>query len=513
MSYQVEQKIGKHVYLYEVQSYWDRGKQQARQKRRYLGKKDIRTGIAITPRSGFTPRMARDYGNFYLLQAMAEKIGLKSILEQTFSEIGSALLNLAYFEISERKPLYLFKPWSEGTAVPDVGDLSSQATSRLMADLGKMEQERDRFLSRWVQSQKDVKAVVYDITSLSTYSESLDFAEWGYNRNGESLPQVNLGVVFGQPSELPLRYHLYPGSIQDVSTFKNLLVWMKPFAFQQVMLVLDRGFYSASNLNEMKNEGVRFVMPLPFKVREAGALLTKTEKALRSPLNAFSLEGATLFHVAHGIQLAGRRLQAHVYFDENRRASELNHLMQRVTAAEQYFEEKTIKTRRRAHVSLAQNFPGLEKFFDLKIRRGKVHLMRHEANFEARMDRMGRMILLTNDFELSASDLLLLYRRKDELEKLFDIMKNELREERIRVGSREAMEGRLFLYYLSLILYAALSKVMKTKNLYKTYSLSEVLQELKKLRMVTLSNGKSYLTELSKQQRFFFEQFEIPIPI
>ena len=36
MSYIIEQRIGNHTYLYEVESYWDREKKQPRQKRKYL---------------------------------------------------------------------------------------------------------------------------------------------------------------------------------------------------------------------------------------------------------------------------------------------------------------------------------------------------------------------------------------------------------------------------------------------------------------------------------------------
>ena len=36
MSFLVEQKIGKHIYVYETQSYWDKDKKQSRQKRRYI---------------------------------------------------------------------------------------------------------------------------------------------------------------------------------------------------------------------------------------------------------------------------------------------------------------------------------------------------------------------------------------------------------------------------------------------------------------------------------------------
>jgi len=83
----------------------------------------------------------------------------------------------------------------------------------------------------------------------------------------------------------------------------------------------------------------------------------------------------------------------------------------------------------------------------------------------------------------------------------------------LRVSSKEAMEGRIFLTFLSLILYSEVSRVMKEKDLYKTYTLSEVFFELKKLRIVTLTNGKSYLTEVSKKQRNLFEKFEVPVPV
>jgi transposase len=128
------------------------------------------------------------------------------------------------------------------------------------------------------------------------------------------------------------------------------------------------------------------------------------------------------------------------------------------------------------------------------------------------MNRMGKTILLTNDTTLGREDILSLYRRKDTLEKMFDVIKNELDCRRIRISSREAMEGRLFLTYLSLIIHSALSRIMKEQDLYKSYTLSEVFYELKKLRVVMLNSGRSYLTEVSKKQRMLYEKFGVPTP-
>ena len=128
------------------------------------------------------------------------------------------------------------------------------------------------------------------------------------------------------------------------------------------------------------------------------------------------------------------------------------------------------------------------------------------------MNRMGKTILLTNDPKVGGEDILMFYRRKDVLEKMFDVIKNELDNGRLRVSSREAMEGRLFLTYLSLIIHSALSRIMKEQDLFKTYTLAEVFCDLKKLRLVTLTSGKTYLTEISRKQRLLFEKFDVPVP-
>ena len=112
----------------------------------------------------------------------------------------------------------------------------------------------------------------------------------------------------------------------------------------------------------------------------------------------------------------------------------------------------------------------------------------------------------------NAMNSLLWYRSKDSLEKLFDIMKNELEEGRLWTGSKEAIQGRLFVNFLSIVLYAALSQQMKEAQLYQSFSVSEVLYELKKLKLVELSNGKSLLTEISKRPRILYQKLTVPIP-
>ncbi|MDR1903196.1 MAG: hypothetical protein LBQ88_13070 [Treponema sp.] len=66
--------------------------------------------------------------------------------------------------------------------------------------------------------------VAYAVTSIPTYARGIDHAEWGYNRDHETLRQINIGMFFGESARLPVFYTSYSGSITDKS---DLLFMMK----------------------------------------------------------------------------------------------------------------------------------------------------------------------------------------------------------------------------------------------------------------------------------------------
>jgi len=513
MPYRVNQKIGNHIYVYEVESYWDPVKKQPRQRRKYLGKKDPHTGGILSPHKGFTPRDASDFGHIYLVLQVMERIGLSSVLKKVFPEMDKELLYLSMFQVLEGKPLYLFQPWAEAAYMEEPLELSSQRISRLAKELGRNEGRRQMFFQSWIQSQGDLQAIFFDITSLSSYSKLIEYLEWGYNRDGEKMPQINLGMIVGQPSHLPLAYQIYPGSIADVSTLKNIILLLGNWGIREFTFILDRGFYSASNLKEMDKEKIRFVLPLSFSTKISSQLISKHLRDLQSPQYGCYCRGRPMFYVKEETTISDVRVFAHLYHDERRKADEIGHLMRRIAELETLIDKKEFWSREEVWEHLEQAFKGSGKLFDVIGQKPHFRLKRKVKAISRLINRMGKTIILTNDSDLGREDLLSLYRRKDVLEKMFDVIKNELECRRLKVSSREAVEGRLFLSYLSLIIHSALSQIMKEQDLYKSYTLSEVIYELKKLRAVTLNSGKSYLTEISKKQKMLLEKFDVPIPV
>ena len=66
MSFIVSQKIKGRIYLYQVESYWDKEKKRARQRRTYIGPKDRVRGEDVKPI--LSELSVKHYGNICTLQ-------------------------------------------------------------------------------------------------------------------------------------------------------------------------------------------------------------------------------------------------------------------------------------------------------------------------------------------------------------------------------------------------------------------------------------------------------------
>lgn len=514
MTYIVEQKIKGHVYLYEVESYWDSEKKQARQNRKYIGKKDPETLQVITPRKLPTVLSAADFGHLYLLRQLAEQIGLTQSLKEIFGRNETAiLLDLACFNVLEGKALYLYETWSCG--MDDVTILSSQSISKKLHQIGSSQNTLFRFFEDWGQRQKPLKGAWLDITSISSYGQQNSWVEWGYNRDKEALPQVNLGVLMGGKSNLPFFYHLYPGSIADVSTLHNIALNAKELGFEIETWVMDRGFFSASNLHDLHEHSYQFITAMPSTLKEHQRLLAKSQSTIRSPNNSFCLGKEVLFFHDTTCCIGKHKFRAIVYLSDKRRAQETEAFIRRLDQVEQAAKESRHQNLEDAIQWLGQQWRGCASFFDVSLNDDqKLQLKRKRNALSYRLNRMGKMILVTDQKKLSAKEILDQYRQKDRVEKIYDVLKNSLNEERLRVHSQESMHGKMFVTFLSLILQTALSNRMSNTDLSKKYALPEILMEMKKIRIFKRSQEKpSFLSEISKKQRQILDTLNIPIPL
>ena len=120
-------------------------------------------------------------------------------------------------------------------------------------------------------------------------------------------------------------------------------------------------------------------------------------------------------------------------------------------------DKRRFRHRRAAALAINAAWRGARRLVTLSVTDGVVHIRRKPKAISRLINRMGFLIHLTNDPDLTRDDVLLLYARRDRVEKLFDVLKNELRDNRLRVSSRDAVEGRIFVAFLALMVHTLLA--------------------------------------------------------
>lgn len=199
------------IYVYEVvKNDWDKEKKQARSKQVCIGKRYPVTGELIPSKRlgehaapAFEPVVtARTSvtGPALLLRKMDEDLGLSNQLKKASPEHWQEILSLAWYILAANSALSDAKVWYQNHEVPSDKELSSEGISELLAAIS--EEERQTFLALWGKSIAGRDYLCYDITSVSSYAEQNEYVRRGCNGDGEKLPKIHLGMVYGLQSML-----------------------------------------------------------------------------------------------------------------------------------------------------------------------------------------------------------------------------------------------------------------------------------------------------------------------
>lgn len=510
MSYKVNQKVGKYIYVYEAESYWDKEKRQPRQHRKFLGRKDIISGEIVNTKvkDKSRPVKSLDFGNIYFLKEISTQLGIIDILKETIPDKYNEVLGLIYYTICEGEAYYLAEKWSEFNYLeirPE--EVSSQRISELLEKIGSTPDKRVNFFKKWIQRQQDIDAIYFDITSISTYAKLIDIAEWGYNRDLEKLRQINIGIVYGSKSELPLYYKIYPGSITDVTTLSNIKRYNEEYGIKEVIYILDRGFYSKSNIEELKGEKV--IIPLPFSTAIAVKLVEAYDEELNNMKNMFIYQEKIYIMIKDKIKIGDKDFEVYLYRNKQLYNEEEILFYKIIIEIEEKVNSGNYTTKKGIIQAIEGTIEGYSKYFKI-MKEGNIYRIRKDQlAIEKQKMKFGTFILLTNVPKQSKIKVLEIYKQKERIEKIFDCMKNELDKDRLRVHTVERAQGVVFITYLSLILTCYIEKMIRRNELLRKYTKKEIIYELKKLKLTQFANGLNIVNEMTKKVKDLFKIFNI----
>ncbi len=439
----------------------------------------------------------KSIGAYYLFEHILSSLGVKEILQDVFSSGDArATALVAIYMACRGNVMAHAADWCE-TCVPNTEGITSQSTSALFERIGR--EERMGFFRRWIALRTQHEYLAYDVTSVSSYAEGIEDTEWGHNRDGEKLPQINLAMYLGQTSHLPVFYCTYPGSIIDKSYLPYMMANNEELGINGVSFVMDRGFCTTANITYMAEKRMTFLCGVEIRHKATREAIDNVREGMES----------LRFAVAPGVygkQIRGRfygiTATMHIFFDPANAERQRQDLFRRVQNDSEALAQKS----------------DLSKMEAKRYSRYHAIHRRQDGTFSYEIDydkidqlasRNGFFCLLTNDAELSSAEVLTIYRNKDTIEKGFDELKNHLDMNRLRTHYTDTTDGKVFCAFLSLIavfeLENKLTDLMREKNLSK----GKVISELEKIKVVKASSGKRLMNPLTKLQKDIFACFDL----
>ena len=497
------------VYVYEAEAKWDPERKQSRYGRRKLvGHIDPTTGEVVPNRpvraSATSSESHREFfGSCALLDAVAEESGVASALKGALPGSWDKAMSLAYYLICEgTSPLSRFAHFASTHATPYGSPLASQRLSELLSSIG--DGERDAFCSALAGMHGKGDRLFYDTTSISSYSQALSQVRWGYNKDRVPLAQLNLPMLVGRESGIPLYYRKVAGNVADVATVKELISAMEPAFCGKVRLVMDRGFWSAANIDAMMGEHFKFLIGVPASLRLFKDAVERCADKLRSWENYDEESGLYGMRIPHGwgfekarprkgdIVRKTRRSYLYLFFDASRAAEASRDLAALLRAC---LRELAAGNRVSAH----------ERYYDeyFEIVRGRPR-GKDGAIAEATAH-AGYFALFSNE-AMGPFEALSVYRDKDAIEKRFGDIKGLLDFRTPRVSTEETLSGKLFIVFVALVLSAWLRRRMKETGLDDDYTLRGLLDEVETIERYTQKGRRPRIGEVTGKQKSIFKR-------
>lgn len=444
-------------------------------------------------------------GPAIVLDSLTHQLGLGNLLKSCFPQIHQQILIMAYYLVSHGGPLSHCATWCKSHFPFLAESLNSQRISEILQSI-RMD-EKQTFLTKWMKKILEDEYLCYDITSISSYSDLNEYIKYGYNRDKDKLPQLNLAVLFCQNGRLPVYYQSFPGNITDVTTLHNLLGTFKALEMKSLSYVMDKGFYSKKNVDELLSARNKFLVAVPLSNKWVQTAIDDICEVIHGPQGYRKIENETIYvHTRlYPWGTEKRRCYLHLYYNAHVRAEAVDRFNEELVT---YRYELESGNRQK------QNQEAYDTFFVIKTtpKRGIKVSYNIQAVSQHIKRYTGFQALLTNNIKDPVSALQI-YRDKDVVEKCFDDLKNQLDMKRLRMHSSKTVDGRLFVQFIALIYMSSLRKEMRKSNLIEKYTVRELLQEMETLTKIKYA-GKygSILTEITKSQREILNGLNITLP-
>lgn len=499
-----------YVY-YEYTRIYQKGSNITNPKRATIGKRDKDDPTMMIPNENYlkyfpdedlpelNERTKRSsclrIGAWLVIRKIIQEYKFADILEKYIrkKDIGLVLDLAAYSIISESNanqyyPDYaynhpLFSDHMHIYSDSRVSDLLQSMTAEMSAG----------FLNDW-NAERDHREKIYisyDSTNKNCQAGDIEIAEYGHAKVDTGAPIFNYAVAYDTTNREPLFYEEYPGSINDVSQLEFMLDKAAGYGYKKVGFILDRGYFSRSNIRHLDTHGYSFIIMVKGMSSLVDSLILENKGTFENKwakhIDEFDVYGTTIKRKLYESDSKDRYF--HLYHSSSREGNERALLAKKLRHMKAYLEK---------HTNEAVQFgTGFHHYYRLHYNdENGVFLFPEDRTdvIERENSLSGYFCIITSE-HMTAKEALLLYKNRDASEKLFRGDKSYLGDKSLRIYGDSAAESKIFIEFLALIIRNRMYNCLKDEwiRLEKRPNYMTVpaaIKELEKIEMVRLTDNK-----------------------
>ena len=291
--------------------------------------------------------------------------------------------------------------------------LGYKALSALYDDLGRRQTNVLAMEAALVSRSSHQMAI--DGHVIGNVSNENELSAQGYKFRKLGEPQVNLLMAYDVNTGIPLISRVFDGALSDKLSVKDLV---NEVEIRDMLFIVDRGFYSASNLELFTQNGNSYIIPIPNSNN-----LTKDAVEDLFFTKRFVYKKEKKASVVEYKETVESKYRVLVFRDLNEAAEEQANYLR--------------------YVELGHKSYTLEKFEEIK-------------------DLLGVTVLQTSLFDKTPQEIYELYKRRWKIETYFNYFKNSADYNALHIPDYYKMQGLAFIMLVEALIYHDFKEAMKS---------------------------------------------------
>ena len=412
-----------------------------------------------------------DFGDSFFLDSLIRNTGYSTVLGSMPYRNKDTLYAMVQYYLLSCSANNHARIWYEGNYASIMyprANLTSQRVTDFLTSLGQPESVSAFFDAHisWVKSQCDDPAVLMDSTGLPN---NIHFPLTAVsNHNGKISREVRMTTLVQRDTGYPLLFRINPGNIVDLSTVTRTLneLFMRDMAAD--FAILDAGYYTNDNIEELYGCEVDFITRLSSKYSIYKETVKEHLATLKERDNLVQYKDRYVYikRVECKIGHKGHTAYAYLGYDVDRGSDE---------------SHKALKRAARNHTSTADLHKSLEN---------------------------SGLFMIVSSLPFETDGILPAYYMRQLIEQYFDISKGSSKLTPLRVHSEEALYGHLILSMIAATVNVYIQNV--TNRIYDDRE--EIFMTLRNQKC-TVYKAKITNTEPQKNANEFYKTFGIKCPL